>query len=140
MKRAMGLDIGTKRIGVAISGPLGLIAQSYGSIQREEDGATIDRIGKIIKEKNIGAVIVGHPVMLSGRVGEMAKEASRFAEKVAERFNIETVMVDERLTTVEAEKLLISADLSRRRRREVRDKIAAQIILQKYLDRESARQ
>ncbi|MDP8247840.1 MAG: Holliday junction resolvase RuvX [Candidatus Tritonobacter lacicola] len=138
MKRAMALDVGKKRIGVAISDLLGLIAQGYGTIQREGDAEAIDRIGEIVREKEVGTVIVGRPVMLSGRVGEMAEEADRFARKVAGRLNIKTVMVDERLTTAEAEKLLISADLSRKRRRAVRDKIAAQLILQKYLDRESA--
>jgi len=138
VKRAMALDVGKKRIGVAISDLLGLIAQGYGTIQREGDAEAIDRIGEIVREKEVGTVIVGRPVMLSGRVGEMAEEADRFARKVAGRLNIKTVMVDERLTTAEAEKLLISADLSRKRRRAVRDKIAAQLILQKYLDRESA--
>lgn len=138
MKRAMALDVGKKRIGVAISDLLGLIAQGYGIIPREGDAEAIDRIGEIVREKEVGTVIVGRPVMLSGRVGEMAEEADRFARKVAGRLNIKTVMVDERLTTAEAEKLLISADLSRKRRRAVRDKIAAQLILQKYLDRESA--
>lgn len=139
MKRAMALDVGKKRIGVAISDLLGLIAQGYGIIPREGDAEAIDRIGEIVREKEVGTVIVGYPLMLSGRVGEMAEEASRFARKVAGRLNIKTVMVDERLTTAEAEKLLISADLSRKRRRAVRDKVAAQLILQKYLDRESAR-
>lgn len=139
MKRAMALDVGKKRIGVAISDLLGLIAQGYGIIPREGDAEAIDRIGEIVREKEVGTVIVGRPVMLSGRVGEMAEDADRFARKVAGRLNIKTVMVDERLTTAEAEKLLISADLSRKRRRAVRDKIAAQLILQKYLDRESAR-
>jgi len=134
----MALDVGKKRIGVAISDLLGLIAQGYGIIPREGDAEAIDRIGEIVREKEVGTVIVGRPVMLSGRVGEMAEEADRFARKVAGRLNIKTVMVDERLTTAEAEKLLISADLSRKRRRAVRDKIAAQLILQKYLDRESA--
>jgi len=140
MKRAMALDMGSKRIGVAISDPLRLTAQGYETIQREGDVPTIEKIGEIIREKNIGSVIVGYPVTLSGRVGEMARDAALFARKVAERFDVETVMVDERLSTAEAEKVLLSADLSRKRRRGVRDKLAAQLILQKYLDRESALQ
>lgn len=140
MKRAMALDMGTKRIGVALSDPLGLIAQGYCTIERESDAAALEKIGEFIREKDIGAVVVGYPVTLSGRVGERARDAALFARKVAERFTVETVMVDERLSTAEVEKLLIQADISRKRRRQVRDKMAAQLILQKYLDREPAPQ
>ena len=138
MKRTMALDMGSKRIGIAISDPLGLTAQGYGTIPKEKDSATITRIGEIIKEKNVETVIVGYPILLSGKVGEMAEEASRFARKITQSLNVETVLVDERLTTAEAEKLLISADLSRRKRKKLRDGIAAQIILQTYLDKEPA--
>lgn len=138
MKRTIALDMGTKRIGVAISDPLRLTAQGCETIRREGDEDAIEKIGEIIREKNVGAVVVGYPVTLSGREGERARDASLFARKVAERFDVETVMVDERLTTAEAEKVLLSADLSRKRRRGARDRLAAQLILQKFLDRESS--
>jgi putative Holliday junction resolvase len=135
--RILGLDFGAKRIGVAISDALGITAQGVAVIGRgksfEED---ITEINKIIKKYDgVDEIVVGLPKMLSGELGKQADLVMEFVEALKKGFKINISTWDERLTTVEAERALISAGLSREKRRKVIDKSAAMNILRTYLDR-----
>jgi putative Holliday junction resolvase len=129
--RTLALDIGEKRIGVAISDPLGTIAQPLMTI--ENNAETLAKIAGIVQEREIGEIVVGLPVNMNGTAGPKAQEVREFARKVTEAIDIAVVFVDERLTTAEAEKLMISADVSRQKRRQSIDSVAAAIILEKRL-------
>jgi len=129
--RILALDVGERRIGVAVSDPLGTIAQPLMTIPRND--TSIDTIVQIIREKEICEVVVGLPVNMNGSRGQQADGVDEFAHRIVERIDIPLVFVDERLTTVEAEKLMISADVSRNKRRAKIDSVAAAIILEKRL-------
>jgi putative holliday junction resolvase len=129
--RILALDVGERRIGLAVSDPLGTIAQPLMTIPRND--VSVDTIVQIVGEKEIGEIVVGLPVNMNGTLGPQAQQVDEFAHRIAERIDIPLVFIDERLTTVEAEKLMISADVSRHKRRVAIDSIAAAIILEKRL-------
>jgi putative Holliday junction resolvase len=129
--RILALDVGGQRIGLAISDPLGTIAQPLMTIQRND--TSVDEIVRIARDKEVGEIVVGLPVNMNGTSGEQAEAVREFAGLLAERIDIPLVFIDERLSTVEAEKLMISADVSRRKRRGTIDSVAAAIILEKRL-------
>ncbi|MCT4565378.1 MAG: Holliday junction resolvase RuvX [Maledivibacter sp.] len=135
--RLMGLDVGDKTIGVAVSDLLGLTAQGVETIRRTGNKAAINRLREIISEKNVEKIVVGLPKNMNGTLGPQGEKTLNFVEKLKEKINIEIVLWDERLTTVAAEKMLISADVSRKKRKKVIDKVAAVYILQGYLDSKS---
>lgn len=128
--RILGLDIGAKRIGVAISDGLGITAQGLDTILRED---TVS-LEKIVEANDVIEIVVGLPLNMNGTKGERAEDAILFADKLKERFSLPVKMWDERLSTLYAEKEMIKGDLSRRKRKSLSDKIAAQLILQSYLD------
>jgi putative Holliday junction resolvase len=131
----MGLDVGTKRIGVALSDPCGWIAQGLEIVRRGgTPGAEMDRLKEIAASYGVEQVIIGLPRNMDGSLGPQAEVIRVFADELAAALNLPVEFWDERLTTVAAEKLLLQADLSRSRRRRVIDKIAAAIMLQNYLD------
>ena len=129
--RILALDVGERRIGLAVSDPLETIAQPLTTILRND--ASIDAIIQIIKEREICEVVVGLPVNMNGSRGPQADGVDEFAHRIVEQIDIPLVFIDERLTTVEAEKLMISADVSRSKRRATIDSVAAAIILEKRL-------
>ncbi len=129
--RILALDVGEQRIGVAISDPLGTIAQPLMTIRRND--TSMDEIVQIAREKEVEEIVVGLPVNMNGTSGPQADAVREFAALLAERIDIPLVFVDERLSTVEAEKLMISADVSRRKRKGTIDSVAAAIILEKRL-------
>ena len=136
--RIMGLDLGDKKIGVALSDPLGWTAQGLEVIPSK--GSTEDDIKKIqevARQYGVERVVVGLPRNMDGSPGPRAKKAREFAGRLAKILDLPVDMWDERLTTVAAERILIEADLSRARRRQVVDKMAAVLILQSYLDSRS---
>lgn len=133
--RLMGLDVGNKTIGVALSDPLGWTAQGLEVIRRKGLENDLRRLEEIITEKGVEAVVVGLPKNMNGTLGPQAETVLDFISSFSERFNIPAYTWDERLTTVAAEKMLIGADVSRAKRRQVIDKMAAVMILQGYLDR-----
>lgn len=133
--RILGLDVGTKRTGVAMSDALGIIAQSLETIETEN----LARVMDIISEHEVSELVVGLPLNMNGTKGPKADEVIAFVDKLKEKISIPVKMWDERLTTVAAEKELIRADVSRKNRKKVVDKLAAQLILQGYLDRERAK-
>lgn len=135
MKRSMGLDIGTRTIGVATSDLLGMIAGGVETIRRTTEERDFERIGELIKEHEVDTVVLGYPKNMNGTIGERAQVSEAFAEELKKRFEgIKVVLWDERLSTVAAENVLIDADLKRKKRRKIIDMMAAVVILQNYLD------
>ncbi|MDD4956167.1 MAG: Holliday junction resolvase RuvX [Candidatus Omnitrophica bacterium] len=132
--RVMGLDIGMKHIGVAVSDESGTIAQGRGVVERRTDRDAVSRIKELADEYGVKEIVVGFPINMNGTVGERGRDSEVLAEKIKEATGLNVVLWDERLTTRGAESVLISADVSRRKRKKVVDKIAAQLILQEYLD------
>ncbi|WP_432401086.1 Holliday junction resolvase RuvX [Wukongibacter sp. M2B1] len=132
--RIMGLDVGDKTVGVAVSDLLGLTAQGVETIIRTSNKVAINRIRELIAEKDIKKIVVGLPKNMNGSLGPQGEKVLSFVKKLEAKVDIEVVFQDERLTTVAAEKMLISADVSRKKRKKVIDKVAAVYILQGYLD------
>lgn len=132
--RALGLDPGQRRIGVAISDPLGMIAQPHSVIDRQEE-EPLDAIRNLVLDYDVSVVVIGLPISLSGREGPAAEAARVFAAEVSEAVDCEVELMDERFTSVRAEQSLLEANVRRERRRIVRDKVAAAVMLQAYLDR-----
>jgi putative Holliday junction resolvase len=132
----MGLDIGDKTIGVSISDELGWTAQGIEVIRRKEEAleADFNRLNQLIAEYQVEKVIVGLPKNMNGTIGPRAKLCQEFAHILEERTGLPTQMWDERLSTVAAERVLIAADMRRKKRKQVIDKMAAIMILQGYLD------
>lgn len=140
MKRILGLDVGTKTVGVAVSDPFGWTAQGLEIIQineaKEEFG--IERLGEIIAEYEVEKVVIGLPKNMDGTLGERAKASEDYGELVIETFKLPIEYEDERLTTVQANRMMIEeGDVSRKKRKKVIDKLAAMMILQNYLDRQA---
>ena len=130
--RVMGLDYGTKTVGVASSDPLGLTAQGIETIQRKEENKlrrTCARIEELIKEYQVEKIVLGFPKHMNNDIGERAQKSLEFR-----RTGLEGIMGDERLTTVAAEQTLIESGVRRENRKQYVDKIAAVFILQGYLD------
>ncbi len=133
--RIMGLDVGDKKIGIALSDSMGWTAQGYSVIERKNLKGTLCKIKKIVERYDVTQVIIGLPKNMNGSIGPQGEKILKFAEELGNIINnIEIKLWDERLTTIEAEKTLIEADLSRRKRKQVIDKLAAVLILQNYLD------
>ena len=132
----LGLDLGTKTLGLAISDPMGMIASSYKILRHNEDyDNLISLLKEEKKEKKVEAFVLGFPKNMNNTVGERGEIALCFQKKLEEEFSLPVYMQDERLTTRQAENLLISNDTSRKKRKKVIDSLAATIILQSYLDR-----
>lgn len=134
--RVLGLDVGTKTIGVAISDALGWTAQGIETIPRQSRNATAGfaRLRQLVHEYDIDTIVVGLPKNMDGSIGPRAEACQAFAAEAESRFGLPTILWDERMTTMTAEKVLITADVSRKKRKKVVDKMAASIILQGYLD------
>ena len=133
--RVLALDAGEKRIGVAVSDPLGIIAQGVTVISRKDPETDLNEIKKIAEEYKADSIVVGMPVNMDGTKGRSAEKVAEFVETLKEKFAIPVYTYDERLSTKESEKFLISADVSRKKRKSVIDKMAAQLILESYLER-----
>lgn len=133
MLRIMGLDFGSRTIGVAISDPFLWTAQALKTIKRSKN--ELAEIAEIIKEYEVEEIVLGYPKNMNGTIGERAELTSKFGEKLARKFSLPVIFWDERLSTVGAEHSLLEADLSREKRKKVIDKMAAVFILQGYLDR-----
>lgn len=134
--KKMGLDVGEKTIGVAVSDSLGWTAQGVKTIQwNERDLTSADKdLQEIIDEHGITQAIVGLPKNMNGSIGFRGEASERFARHLEDKFNVDTVLWDERLSTMAAERVLLEADMSRKKRKKVIDKMAAVMILQSYLD------
>lgn len=133
-ERILGVDLGEKNVGVAVSDELGLTAQGLVCLARTGDVKLVDDLCRLIREKDAKRAVLGLPKHMSGEIGRKAREAMEFAEKLKDASGIEIILWDERLTTVQAERAMLEGDLSRMKRKKRRDIIAAQLILQSFLD------
>ncbi|BCC31465.1 Holliday junction resolvase RuvX [Bacillus cereus] len=134
--RILGLDVGTKTVGVAISDEMGWTAQGLETIKISEERGQFgfDRISELVKQYDVDKIVVGLPKNMNGTIGPRGEACQQFAENLRELLQLDVVMWDERLSTMAAERLLISADVSRKKRKQVIDKMAAVVILQGFLD------
>ena len=136
--RILGIDHGEKRIGMAISDPLGVAAHGLPTLERSGEEVDLKSIGEVIAEKDVDEIVVGLPKNMDDSLGDEAKRAMAFAEKLKQRFSVPVHMVDERLTSARAERSLRQANVPREKRKGKTDRIAAQLILQSYLDRKGS--
>ncbi|KKB36376.1 Holliday junction resolvase RuvX [Bacillus thermotolerans] len=134
--RVMGLDVGSKTIGIAISDELGWTAQGIETIRIDEENNNfgLDRIESLCGQYEVGKFVVGLPKNMNNTIGPRGEASQAFAEKLEKRFSLPVVLWDERLTTMAAERVLLEADVSRKKRKKVIDKMAAVMILQGFLD------
>lgn len=132
--RKMGIDYGDKRIGIALTDALCIISSPYEVFQNQSMQQSINHIDKLIKEFDVDEVALGLPLNMDGTEGERAKLHREFGEALANFSGVKVFYIDERLTSAEAEELLIASGVRREKRKELIDKISAQIILQTYLN------
>lgn len=133
----MGLDVGSKTVGVAVSDLLGWTAQGVEIIAIDEDAAIfgLDRVAELIQEHDVSGFVLGFPKNMNNTIGPRAEKAQEYGQMLKNRFNLPVDFIDERLTTVQATRMLVEeADTSRKKRKRVIDKLAAVMILQNYLD------
>ena len=137
LMRIMGLDYGSKTIGVAVSDPMGLTAQGLEIIRREEENKlrkSLRRIEELVKEYQVEEIVLGFPKNMNNTIGERAEKSLQLKETLERRLGLPVIMWDERLTTVEADRTLIEAGVRRENRKKYVDMIAAVFILQGYLE------
>jgi putative holliday junction resolvase len=138
MSRIMALDVGEVTIGVAVSDPLGVTAQPITTVRRKGRRSDLAALRQLIEQHEVDHIVVGLPLRLGGERGTAAAEAEAFAAMLREAVALPVTTWDERLTSVQAERVLLEADVSRRRRREVVHQMAAALILQSWLDSRAA--
>ncbi len=132
--RILGIDYGEKRVGLAISSPVGFIAQGLPTIERIDGLDYLDELADVIEEKEVGEIVVGLPKNMDGSIGGKAEEVLLLVETLKSKFNLPVHTFDERLTTVRAHKAMTGAKMSKKGKKKRVDMIAAQFILQAYLD------
>ena len=132
--RILGLDYGEKRIGVAVCDEFGMTARGVATIARKYWKKDIEQIAGLIREYNVEKIVIGFPKMLDGTEGIQCEKVSKFAKILESKFSLPVIKWDESLSTKDAEEILIEANMSRKKRKKVVDKLAASIILQGYLD------
>ncbi len=135
--RILGLDYGSKTVGVAVCDPLGITAQGVETITREKENKlrrTIARIKELVLEYEVETIILGYPKNMDGSIGERARKTEEFRDMLVSRIGLPVILWDERLTTMEANDILIESGVRREDRKKVIDKIAATVILRSYLD------
>ncbi len=134
--RYLGLDLGSKTLGISMSDKTGVFASSYKTIRHDNNyDYLISELINIVKENEIDKIVLGFPKNMDNTIGEKGKLSQEFSKKIEKKINIEVILEDERLTTVEANKILIRNDKSRKKRKDIIDNVAATLILQSYLDR-----
>ena len=131
----LGLDLGSKTCGIAISDRTGLIASSLEVIRYDDYDELVNKLNNIVISRNVDAFVLGNPKTLDGSLSKRSEITLEYKKILEDGFKLDVIMQDERLSTVEAERMLISNDTKRKNRKKVIDKIAATIILQSYLDR-----
>jgi len=138
--RILALDLGARRLGVAISDGLGVTAQPIGNLTSQGRAKDVRQVRDLIERHEVVKVLIGDPLHLSGAIGARAQHARRFARALSAAFpGMEVELWDERLTTAQVEREMIASNVSRRKRREVVDSLSAVLILQSYLDARAVR-
>ena len=135
--RVLGLDVGSRRIGLAVSDPLGITAQGLETIQRKNKRLDLAELEKVILAYEVGEMVVGYPLRMSGAEGIQAEKMQVFAEELRRRFKLPVHLWDERLTSAQANRLLRETEMSIQRRGQVVDQMAAVLILQNWMDARS---
>ena len=136
--KTIGIDYGTKRLGIAVSDPGGMIAMPFRVLDVRSDADAVKQVCDLCVEESAELIIVGLPLNMDGTSGEMVENVEKFVKILSGRTEIPIKTEDERLSTSMVERVLLDADMSRNKRKGVRDKLAAQVILQSYLDKESS--
>ena len=136
VRRVLGLDVGSKRIGIAVSDPLGITAQGLETLQRQNKRLDFEKLEKLARDYSVAEVVVGFPLRMSGAEGVQAEKMHRFADELRERLRIPVHLWDERLTSAEANRLLRETEMSIQRRAQVVDQMAAVLILQSWMERQ----
>lgn len=134
MERILGLDIGDKTIGVAVSDPLGFTAQGITTIRRFSNKEDYSKLKELIDKYEAKKVVVGIPKNMNGTLGPQSEKVVKFATKLKNKYDVEIIYQDERMTTISAERILIEGNVRRENRKKYIDKIAAVFILQSYLN------
>lgn len=134
MQRKMGIDYGDKRIGIALTDALCIISSPFEVYQNKGIEDAVSHIASLVKEYNVGEIAMGLPVNMDGTEGERAVLHRAIGAQIAEKTGVEVFYIDERLTSAEAEEILISSGVRREKRKELIDKISAQIILQTHIE------
>lgn len=137
--RIMGLDLGSKTIGIALSDELGIAAHAMKTISRQSIKKDLAAIGDLVSTYEVHRIVVGLPIQMTGTLGIEAKKVLKFVDEIKRALSVSVTTWDERLTTVQAERVLLEAGLSRKKRKRVIDKTAATLILQSYLDTKQTR-
>ncbi|HXY10883.1 MAG TPA: Holliday junction resolvase RuvX [Terriglobales bacterium] len=132
--RVLGLDVGTKTIGLAVSDPLGITAQGLETLRRKNKRSDFEQLEKLIRDYQIGELVVGYPLGMSGAEGRQGERMRGFAEELGRRFGLPVHLWDERLTTAQANRVLREMEMSIERRRRHVDRMAAVLILQSWMD------
>ena len=131
----LGLDLGSKTLGISISDRTGIIATSLEVLRYNSQEELLNKLDQIVEQRKVDAFVLGNPLNLNGTLSTRSEVSLEFKKTLENRYNKEVIMQDERMSTVEAHRMLISNDTKRKNRKKVVDKIAATIILQSYLDR-----
>lgn len=132
--RVLAIDLGTVRVGLALSDPLRITGQPMGRLPRRALRDDLNPLIDLVRESGVTMIVVGHPLLMSGIAGERARDAEAFAEKLRAEAGCPVVLWDERLTTVQAQRALLEGNVSRRNRKGVIDSAAAALLLQSWLD------
>ncbi len=135
--RTIALDFGSRRIGVAVSDELGITARRLPAIRREGNAKDVEAIRAVIREEGAEEILVGLPLLPDGNEGQQALNARRFGERIREAIGLPVTFLDERFSTVQAERYLIESGIRREKRKELRDSLAAALVLQSALDSRS---
>jgi putative Holliday junction resolvase len=136
--RILGLDVGSKTIGLAVSDPLGITAQGLETIRRQNKRLDLGRLERVVQDYDVKEIVVGYPLRMSGAEGTQAERMRCFAEELRQRLHLPVHLWDERLTSAEANRVLRDSEMSIQRRGEVVDRLAAVLILQSWLDARAA--
>ena len=131
--KCLGMDLGTKTLGLATSDKLGIISSPYKVLRYDDINALVDEVINIINELKIDTLVLGYPKNMNNTLGDAVERTMKFKELLESKVDKEIILIDERLSTVEAEKYLISEDMRREKRKEIIDAVAASIILDTYL-------
>lgn len=135
--RTLAIDYGLRRVGTALSDPTGFLASALTVILRKSDVQVVEDIVGIVASHDVEQIVVGHPITMKGEVSYRAESVQSFVTLLESSVNVPVLLYDERLTTVSAERILIEADMNRKKRKRVIDAVAATILLQSFLDRQS---
>ena|SRR5438309_8837931 len=132
-KRILAIDLGSRRIGLAVSDALGITAQGLPTLERRNKREDMFRLGKVLRQYEVAEIVLGNPLRMSGESGTASERSQEFAELLSEKFGLPVHLLDERLTTAEAHRVLDAAEVPGRRRKEMVDELAAVLILQQWL-------